>query len=331
MKIAIIGGGFSGIGIAYALYQQPVPCEVTLIDPNGIGGEASKMSTGLLHPYVGLKAKLNPYGLEGYAKTVEMVRTAEKALQKPVILSKGILRIAISDEQAYYYKEASSLYKDVKWLSADEVIKIDPHLPYRPAILIETGLSLDVENYILGMEKQLFSRGLLLEKRTISSLEECSGYDLIFLATGAIPFPGINQIKMHQVKGQLIELALPEGCAPLPFSLMGEVYMTMHPSSGSVIVGATYEHTFHSPKPEPAFAMNELLPKAFTLYPPLKNAPILNVRAGLRASTPSRLPFAGKIQEKCYALVGMGSRGMLYHGYFAEKLVNEVLSNASRS
>lgn len=51
MNIAIIGAGFSGLALAYFLLQSSA--HVTLFDAVGIGGGASGIATGLLHPYPG--------------------------------------------------------------------------------------------------------------------------------------------------------------------------------------------------------------------------------------------------------------------------------------
>ena len=51
MKVAIVGAGFSGLACAWhLLHMQTEPPQVTLFDRKGIGGGASEITAGLIHP-----------------------------------------------------------------------------------------------------------------------------------------------------------------------------------------------------------------------------------------------------------------------------------------
>lgn len=323
-RYAIIGGGFSGLALAYSLFQAQSGIEVTLFDPQGFGGEASKISTGLLHKYVGQSGKQNPYGMEGETSTKALIAEAEKALGRSLVLSSTLLRIPSTDEQTASFHHSQSLYNDLEWLESSQVHALHPGLPRQPGLLIHSGLTLDVTGYLEGLACIVQSQGLKLEKRRIQSIAELNDYDKIFIAVGAMPFPELESMKIAQVKGQLLELSYPQNLPPLPFSLIGPVYITMSADRKKAIVGATYEHHFTDIAPNPEFAIKSLLPKTEAFFPSLKGQTVLDVRAGIRASTPSRLPFAGKINDRVYALVGMGSRGLLYHAYFANQLVKSL-------
>lgn len=323
-KYAIIGGGFSGLALAHALFQAKEGIEVTLFDPQGFGGEASKISTGLLHKYVGQSGKQNPFGFEGETCTKALIAEAEKALGRSLVLSSTLLRIPSTEGQAAAFQHSQSLYNDLEWLESSQVQALHPSLPSQPGLLIHSGLTLDVAGYLAGLAQIVQNQGLKLEKRKVQSIDELKSFDTILIAVGAAPFPELNSIKIAQVKGQLIELSYPQDLPPLPFSLIGPVYITMSPDQKNVIVGATYEHNFSDSSPDREFAIKNLLPKAESFLPSLKAQTVLDVRSGIRASTPSRLPFAGKIKDKVYALVGMGSRGLLYHSYFATQLVKSL-------
>lgn len=323
-RYAIIGGGFSGLALAHALYEEKSGISVTLFDPNGFGGEASKISTGLLHKYVGQTGKQNPFGVEGEACTKTLIAEAEKVLGRSLILSSTLLRIPSSQEQETAFRFSQSLYNDLEWLEPGQVRALHPGLPDKPGLRIHSGLTLDVAGYLEGLARIALHQGLKLEKKSVQSLDALHDFDAILIAVGAAPFPELSGIKIAQVKGQLLEVGYPQDLPPLPFSLIGPVYLTMTPDRKRAIIGATYEHQFTDSAPDPEFATKSLLPKAESFFPCLKGQPVLDVRAGIRGSTPSRLPFAGKINDRVHALVGMGSRGLLYHAYFAKQLVKSL-------
>ncbi len=318
-RCAVIGGGFSGLAVCKALLDRFPGLDVTLLDPNGYGGEASKMSTGLLHKYVGLHSKLNPFGVEGESATKRWIEEAAEALQRPLILSKGILRVAMNETQKMSYEKASKTYPDMRWLTPDETKNFDAGLPALPALFIQSGSTVDVEGYLQGLFVLCQNKGLQLKKECITALDELNSFDAIFLATGASRKIAEVELPFSLVKGQLIEM---ECTKIIPCSIMGQVYLVQN--GKKAIVGATYEHDFTSPDPDPEYAKKELLPKLKELYPSLADAPITAIRAGIRASTPSRLPHAKQLGDKLYTLCGMGSRGLLYHAHFAEKLVESL-------
>lgn len=323
-RYAIIGGGFSGLALAHALFQAKTGIDITLFDPQGFGGEASKISTGLLHKYVGQTGKQNPFGVEGESCTKNLIAQAEKALGRSLILSSTLLRIPSNDDQEVSFLMHQKLYDDLEWLDAEHVHALHPGLPRKPGLRIHSGLTLDVAGYLEGLARLVQSQGLKLENRRVHSTDELIDYDTILIAVGAAPFPELAGVKIAQVKGQLLEVSYPQNLPPLPFSVIGPVYLTMSPDQKRAIIGATYEHHFTDSAPDPEFAIKSLLPKAESFFPSLKGQPVLDVRAGIRASTPSRIPFAGKINDRVHALVGMGSRGLLYHAYFANQLVQNL-------
>lgn len=312
-KIAVIGAGFSGLATAWHLLEHP--CSVTLFSD---GKEASKIAAGLLHKYVGLRANLNPLASVAEKKTLQLLKLAEDAIKAPVIISKGILRVALTDQQKKDYYQCASQNEDVEWLDPRTLI---PSLPHDSGIFIHSGMTVDTESYLEGLFLACQSKGLLFEKKHISDLRELDGFDLIIAATGAYP---LLDMKFHALKGQLLELEWPSELVPLPFAITSQVYIAMTKDNKRCIVGATYEHDFKEEAPELEKAINELYPKALELYPPLMGAKVLDVKAALRCTTPNRLPFAGHLRDNIYAIIGMGSRGLLYHAYFAEQLVNQL-------
>ena len=133
-----------------------------------------------------------------------------------------------------------------------------------------------------------------------------------------------ENLPLHPLKGQLLEIDWPKNLPPLPYTLISEVYLAMSPDSRKAIIGATYEHHFKDASPDPEVAIQELLPKALRLYPKLAGCTIAAVRSGIRATTPSRMPIAKIINDRFSTLTGFGSSGLLYHAHFSKQLSEEL-------
>lgn len=85
-------------------------------------------------------------------------------------------------------------------------------------------------------------------------------------------------------------------------------------------------------------ALQELLPKASSVYPSIKDWTFAGARAGLRAMPPltshGSLPLLGCINDlvganqtcKYWLFGGLGSRGLLYHGWLGKLIAQAVLS-----
>src|SRR5262249_14959276 len=156
-------------------------------------------------------------------------------------------------------------------------------------------------------------------------------YDCIILATGAFVnrlLPN-NRLPVTEVKGQVLDLSWPHHLDPLPLALNSHIYLLMNHKTNSCTIGATYERNFNSILPDLNAATKELLPKAKELLPALKESRVLSCRAGVRASAPDYLPIIKKIDPRIWVITGMGSKGLLYHALYAEKLVNMIIDKRS--
>src|SRR5690606_36200763 len=117
----------------------------------------------------------------------------------------------------------------------------------------------------------------------------------------------------------------PEGITLPERSIVGKGYIAKGEREGEVSIGATYERGIRNEEPEPASAIESLLPKAQTLCPGFTINPI-EVKAGVRvASVGHYFPIIGKVEEALWVMTGLGSRGLLYHGLFAKMLAKAIL------
>ncbi len=291
MKIAIIGAGFAGLGCAYYLSEH---FDVTLFDLKGIGGGASGISSGLLHPYPGEKGRRSWHAAEALEATRELLTVAQQHLGQPVANYDGILKVG----------ECLDPGEDVEQLSAD-------------TFLIKSGITVFPELYLQGLWQACQKRGVKLVIQNIAALDELKEFDQIVLATGAgiRNFPECRHLKINFVRGQVLTCVLDK---PLERSISAKRYKAMTPSEGIYHLGATYERDLIDDKPCKETAIVLLQPET----------EVLDCRAGIRVTNPAHyFPILEQIDPKTWVMTAFGSRGLLYHAYFGKKIKQTILEN----
>lgn len=312
--IAIIGAGLCGLATAWHLAQNS-EMQITLFDAKGIGGGASGVAAGLLHTYAGAHAKLNWRGEEGFSAASLLLDKVEKKLGYPVTQRTGLRRLAFTEKQLQDFNLCASRYQDVHWQEGNP-----------PSIFIESAMTVDCPLYLKGLWTLCADLGVSLEKKKIARLEDLTGFDSIVIAAGAESgrLAGLARREVTPVKGQIIELSWPDGVPKLTFPLNSQAYILMSATNNSCIAGATFEKIFESSDPDVEVAKKDLFPKYTLVCPFLRDATILDCRAGIRVSTPDHRPLCKRISEKCWILTGMGSKGLLYHALFAKELCKQI-------
>jgi glycine/D-amino acid oxidase-like deaminating enzyme len=95
-RVVVLGAGFAGVATCYHLLRAAgaarLPLRVQLLDAVGLGGGASGVAAGLLHPFAPRGVdKLLWRGAEGYASTCALLDVAHAALGRPVATRAGTL------------------------------------------------------------------------------------------------------------------------------------------------------------------------------------------------------------------------------------------------
>jgi glycine/D-amino acid oxidase-like deaminating enzyme len=287
MKVAVIGAGFAGLARAYYLSEH---FDVTLFDLKGIGGGASGVSSGLLHPYPGEKGRRSWHAAEALEATRELLKVAEQELGQPVANYEGILKVG----------ECLDPGEDVEQLSSD-------------TFLIKSGITVFPELYLQGLWLACQKRGVELVIQNITALNELKEFDQIVLATGAgiRHFPECRHLKINFVRGQVLTCVLDQ---PLERSISAKRYKAMTPSEGICHLGATYERDLIDDKPCKETAIALLQPET----------EVLDCRAGIRVTNPAHyFPILEQIDPKTWVITAFGSRGLLYHAYFGKKIMEQ--------
>ena len=287
-NVAVIGGGFAGVAAAYSLSEK---ARVTLYDSQGIGGGASGVSSGLLHPYPGEKGRLSWKGEEALSETMLLLKVAEGELGRPVADYRGILKKGL----------CVGAGGDVETVEEGQ-------------FLIRSGVTVFSRLYLQGLWKAAEKRGARLKIQKIQALSDLSGYDYIVVAAGqgVQNFEECRSLKISTVRGQVLTCRLQE---PMERTEVAKHYKAVTEDPMVCQVGGTYERGNPSHEPDQEEAVRLLQPAL----------PVLGVRAGIRVTNPSHyFPILERVNEKTWVLTAFGSRGLLYHAYFAKLLTAQI-------
>ncbi len=332
MRIAILGAGFAGLAVSwYLLHYRMGVVSIDLFDPEPIGGGVSGLSSGLLHTYPGKEARKSWRADFCMKETHRLITEASQGINRSVILSKGILRPAITEQQLSAFKACALQYDDTEWWDYQQCMQKIPGL-FLPeshgGLYIKNGLTIDVKAYLEGLWQTIAKMGVQHHKTMAVKEADLKKYDAILVAIGALTrnFPGLQSLPITPIKGQILRLEWPEGITPPPISLISNKYLVMSADQKSCSVGATFERTFDSLEANQAKASSDILPHITSYFPALEKAKIIDCRAGFRASTPNHLPLVGKLSDKIYFLTGLGSKGLLYHAWVAKRMARAIIS-----
>ncbi|XP_059637813.1 uncharacterized protein LOC132279791 isoform X2 [Cornus florida] len=352
---------------------------VDIYDEAGIGGGASGVSGGLLHPY-SPKAKLLWRGAECWKESLKLLSVAEAAvgLQELnlgnqenskgfIVRRRGILRPAVS------LKNMDALSDNVQdCLASCRIESIDedaarslvPNLcvPFNSAFYMPEAVNvhplrylealfLACENLVKDVSTSGFAeKELCLHKKSINNLLELAGeYDAVIICLGARAafLPELSgRLPLRTCRGVIAHLHLPddigESYPERSPSILSDAWLAVH-GPRNLHLGSTWEWKSKNYSPcvpweEASKALEELLPKASVIYPGIKNWTCTGASAGLRAMPPltpnGSLPILGCIDDfvggnctcKYWLFGGLGSRGLLYHGWLGKLIAQAVLS-----
>lgn len=334
MRIAILGSGYAGLSVTWhLLFHSQGSATIDMFDPSPMEDNATSLSSGLLHAFPGPRATKAFLGDESLSYTHNLITQASKALNSSVVISHGILRPTITTEQTDLFKQRAQEFPlELEWWEKAKCESIIPGLSINNnagGLFIKNGLTLKNDAYIEGLWKSCASLGTQLYSDLIDDLTEIQDYyDSIIITPGANfdNLKTLQQLPINKVKGQILEINWPENLNPLPISINANKYLVANGKKNTCILGATFEHN-QIEEPNQKEAYQEIIPKLSPFFPFLNTTTIIGCYAGMRVSTSTKKPLIGKISEKVWILVGLGSKGLLYHGIAGSMLAQAVLAN----
>jgi len=306
----VIGAGLAGLGVSAALVRHK-GAHVTLFDSKGVGGGASQYALGLFNLFAGAKMRLNQWGYAPLLETYPLIEEAQKNSSEKIIIRRGLIKIATTDQQREDFSLAARTYS--------EIIPMKKPDHY----FIATALTLNTQGYMEGLFQSLLGKGLIFKKNRIESLKELEDFDAIVVAAGmeSLCFRELSEIVLRPIKGQILKGSLKK---QIKYPLSSKVHIV--PQTGNeYILGATYERHPETLDPEMSVAKQKILPELTKFYSDFDPSTIKSCESGVRAATPNHLPYFKEVKEDVFAFVGLGSKGLLCHAVLGKELVFEIM------
>ncbi|CAM0913098.1 unnamed protein product [Alopecurus aequalis] len=338
LRYAVLGAGFAGLSVAWHLLKHSPKdsrVSVDVYDENGVGGGASGVSGGLLHPY-SPKAKLLWRGAEFWKESMDLLRIAEQANgtagsdgasqdDEALIWRRGILRPPTTEKAADILLEnAQSCLQScsLQVLDSDAAQRLIPGLrvPLNLAVYMPLALNINPKKYLQAL---FFACQSVANESSVSPSEqkEFNLYNehidnlqqfsvIICLGGKASSLPELmNKLPLRTCRGVIAEFQLPsdiiEKYGSQSPSILSDAWLAFQGPS-TVSVGSTWQWKSENyaacvSDEEAHTAVTELLPKASAVYPEICKWDYVRARAGIRAMPPltanGSLPLLGCLND----------------------------------
>ena len=214
-----------------------------------MGGGASGIASGLLHPYPGEIARPSWKGKEAMREAEWLIQQATEALGREVARQDGILKLAVSDKQKEALYQRAKDEEGIEWWDAEKCHQHVNGAHYCPGIFIRSGQTVHPKLYLEGLWKACEKQGAQFEKKEVD-VSSLTGFDQVVIAAGS----GIRKLKECENlnvkfnKGQLLACKRPSYFKP-GFSLIGKGYLALGHEEDQCYLGSTYEREFLTEQP----------------------------------------------------------------------------------
>ncbi|MCL7024231.1 hypothetical protein MKW94_010943 [Papaver nudicaule] len=328
LKLAVLGAGFAGLSVVWNLLQHTSKHSricIDIYDEVGIGGGASGISGGLLHPY-SPKAKLLWKGAECWKESLNLLNIAERANvskdpsveleTQNLVWRRGILRPVTNTKNSDILKENSQDFlESCRLISIDKygAQKLVPGIcaPLDSAIYMPQAVNVHPPRYLQALFKacktlvnDLAALGYdtkeinLLQKSVNSLLELAGEYNAVIVCLGAkadIVQELSGKIPLRTCRGVVAHLQLPRGILGKEYgnhspSILSDAWLAIQ-GPRNLVLGSTWDwdsrnYSPHVSASETSKAVDELIPKASAVYPSVVKWDFTGARAGVRSMPP---------------------------------------------
>lgn len=342
--VIVVGGGIVGCAVAYRLAKENLA--VTLVERGEIGREASWAAGGIL----------TPVHLAEYPTALSALCAASLALYPglvaelptdPEFRTTGLLLLARDDagEAAALALEAwkRANGRPAERLSREETHARQPGLApeVRGGLFLPDIAQVRNNRMTAALREAAVKRGVEIRAQTpvtgflrvpgrVNGVKTARGD--IYAATTVLAAGAWSgeigrslglELKVKPVKGQVL---LTEGGADFlrTMILEGETYLVPR-ADGKILIGSTLEDAGFD-KSVTLEAVGGLAARAAALMPGIAKLPLVTSWAGLRPSTPDRLPYLGRgLMEGLVIATGHFRNGILLAPVTAELVADLIM------
>ncbi|KAL7134557.1 hypothetical protein ABFS83_11G034800 [Erythranthe nasuta] len=327
LRYAVLGAGFAGLSVAWNLLQHGSKesriC-VDIYDEAGIGGGASGIAGGLLHPY-SPKVKLLWRGAECWNESLNLINIAEEALlnklvnegkfetpkngESPIVRRRGILRPVVNSKNVNIMTENARNCLDncrIEPINEEAAQKLVPNLslPLNLAFYMPDALNINAQRYLQGLYLACenlaneMSGNLSLHRKSVPSLKELAGeYDAVVICLGARSafLPELSRrLPLRACRGIIAKLQLGdemrEEYQEHSPSILSDAWLAVH-GPRNIDLGSTWDwksenYSRDITSDEASNSIETLIGKASSVYPAVRNWTVTGAVAGLRAMPP---------------------------------------------
>ncbi len=337
MKVAVLGGGCVGLGVAREL--AGLGCRVTVHEKNpSFGAEASRAAAGMIGPQS--EAMDDDACFAATLASRDLWPDYALALQKESGVdlgfhTQGALHLAfgagyekrLEAKYGWQKKKAGSLER----LEGQALRDRYPFLHPRASSAFVVGGDYWVDNESLMDALEAACRGRGVELRASATVDadglEVLGRenDAIVLASGAWTgqiFPKLEGLR--PVKGQMLSFKVPAALMP-DKPIHAEFVYLVPRGADRLLVGATVEDAGFD-KRLTGEGIEWLLQNAFETMPDLRGCEVDRIWAGLRPASADGWPILGPSPEKgVFMATGHYRRGILLLPLTVKALVHSVM------
>jgi glycine oxidase len=355
-KVAIIGAGVMGLGIAWRLAAQGAA--VTVFERGTAGSGASHAAAGMLAACCEAEPgedALVALGRESQARWPAFAAELLAASGIDVELrTEGTLVVALTaDDQAraqHHLSHQKKLGLPIEWISAAEARRREPHLAGKLAGAVWSPQDHQVDNRKLaaGLRVAAEKAGAVIREHTpVKEISIANGRadglvledgfrvhaDVVVLAAGAwsrgiAGLPPEQRPPVRPIKGQLLSLQM-DPAAPLITHVVWAPGIYMVPRrDGRLILGATVEEKAFDTSLT-AGGLMTLLEAAWRAVPAIEELPIDDMWVGHRPGSRDDAPILGPgpVHGLVYA-TGHHRNGILLTPITADTIAKLVLDGA---
>src|SRR4051794_11230271 len=351
--VVVVGGGVAGCATAYEL--SAAGAQVTLIEREGIGTQASGWSAGGLNPLHGIPDSLASFAMESFrlhrALWPELERLTEQKLSARRI---SMAMVAPDDSEVVPLLEMRDSFEmaradgfSAQWLETVELLEQEPRLSsdVEGALLTFGNAVLDSHRLTVLLAEAAQRHGATVKAGAVTGIERSGGRvsgvaidgtvlacDAVVVAAG--PWTGAAQewldfpVPVEPLKGEILRMSMPG--RPLAFDIVVPGISLFARPEGQVWLASTQERVGFDTSPSEG-AYKKLFGGATALMPALADATLIQQTVCLRPVTPDDLPIVGAVPGLAGAFIatGGGTKGILLAPAMARAVADLILKGTT--